>query len=192
MAQVHQAVASRDYPEHGIKKGDIYFYWKPYRQSKRFSKTRPKPSQVEANPTRSAYLAILEALDERIYGATDAQDLQDALREAAKAVYSITKELREKARNIEVVSNNLISTADEVDAWAYAMEHVIDGVDEPGEEPTRPDRRDFDVGEGGDSDYEDALTKYEFDYECWKDFSWEYDGIVKLAAINILCDAPTL
>lgn len=65
MAQVHFVKsAMKDYPEAGIQKGESYYWWRFYRESKRRSKTRPKPSQTTPNETISNVLALVEGLEE--------------------------------------------------------------------------------------------------------------------------------
>lgn len=41
--------ARKDYPEQGIKKGESYYWWKFAFQPKKYSKTKPRRSQLESS-----------------------------------------------------------------------------------------------------------------------------------------------
>ena len=56
--------AARDYPEHGIEKGTSCYWWQHYRQPRRMSKVRPKPSQVASSEYERSLLALVELLQE--------------------------------------------------------------------------------------------------------------------------------
>ena len=125
MARVHTAIARKDYPNSGIKKGDKYWYWTPYRSGKRMSATLPKPSQTESNATRSSYLALQEAAEADIETAATVADVIAVLEAAADEATDIAEELREKAQNIEdgfqhstTQSDDFNQYADDVESWA--------------------------------------------------------------------------
>lgn len=63
MPRVYQRKAGKDYPQHGIKKGDTYFAWSFYREPERKSKTRPLPSQLTNVESEALMLEVYE-LDE--------------------------------------------------------------------------------------------------------------------------------
>lgn len=64
MSRVHHVkAAAKDYPQAGIKKGEPYYWWKNYRQSKQRSKERPKPSQVASSDYARSVLSLVEGLE---------------------------------------------------------------------------------------------------------------------------------
>lgn len=48
MPRVHHVKALKDYPEAGIKKGDMYCHWAFFRGPKQLSKIPPRRSQITA------------------------------------------------------------------------------------------------------------------------------------------------
>jgi hypothetical protein len=54
--------AAKDNPV--AKKGESYWWWKPFKGSKQYSKEEPKPSQTANNPFTSSVLFITEQLAE--------------------------------------------------------------------------------------------------------------------------------
>lgn len=65
MARVHYVKsAAKDYPHAGVKKGEPYYWWKPFRQGKRISKERPKASQVATSEYAQRVLGLVEGLEE--------------------------------------------------------------------------------------------------------------------------------
>jgi hypothetical protein len=56
----HVKSARKDNPDHGIKKGDSYYWWKFMRGGKHYSKTAPQPSQL----TRSEFWSAVYSLGE--------------------------------------------------------------------------------------------------------------------------------
>lgn len=70
--------AARDYPEHGIQKGESYYWWKFRYGGKHMSKTFPKQSQL----TQSSYLSSIYELREREFdgGFDDAESFLDEIK----------------------------------------------------------------------------------------------------------------
>lgn len=73
--------AAKDYPHAGIKKGDPYWWWKPYRMAKQMSKTMPKRSQTAGSDYARNVLSAVEALEawEGEWGEDDRNDLVSQL-----------------------------------------------------------------------------------------------------------------
>lgn len=62
-AKVHLVKSARkDYPAHGIKKGEPYYWWKFRYGGKHYSKTPPPPSQLTQSEFLSEWLSIGEDL----------------------------------------------------------------------------------------------------------------------------------
>ena len=101
MARAHTAKAAKDYPEHGIKKGDTYYYWAHFRGPKQMSKTPPRQSQLTGSSKLSNVYAADEALSDALGDATCPQDVATALEEAAQAVEECISEYDEAVSNLE-------------------------------------------------------------------------------------------
>lgn len=72
MAKVEHKKAGKDYPDQGIKKGDMYYTWSPgFRGPTMRSKTPPRPSQLTANDFLVAYYQVVEAIEDAMADARD-------------------------------------------------------------------------------------------------------------------------
>ena len=60
MPKVHQKTAAKDYPEHGIQKGDTYYSWAFYRQKPRKSKSYPTRGELTQNETKIIVYAVYD------------------------------------------------------------------------------------------------------------------------------------
>jgi hypothetical protein len=128
MARVFTAKAAKDYPNHGIKKGEMYYYWTPgFRGVKQMSKTPPKASQLTTSKMSAAYAAG-EALEEAIDGASCVQDLVDALEEAASEIRSVAEEY-EEASQAETGNGNRVPNADEMEEKAQGLNDWADSLE---------------------------------------------------------------
>lgn len=81
--------AQKDYPEHNIKKGESYYWWKLHRGSKRFSKTAPKRSQL----TGSSFYSTLYDIEDDMIGNANADDNLGGIRDE---VVGALEELRDQ------------------------------------------------------------------------------------------------
>jgi len=199
MPRVHTATARKDYPKFGIIKGDKYYYWTPYRQGRKMSKTRPTPSQVESNATRSGFLAIIESCEAEIDAAGVVKDVKDALCNAADDFDGVVEELRAKSSNIEEgfgheteLSTQFNDQADELESWADELRGAdFDEVEEPGEEPEEPDRDEYE----DDLDYGKAVEEYDCSLEEWEGMKQAYEEALEAAkeeATDLLSSAPDI
>lgn len=100
MSKVNHTKAGKDYPEHDIKKGDMYYWWQNFRCPRQISKTCPKPSQVTANSKLSAVYGISENLEEQASKLGSPGDLIDLLETSASDARDVAEEYRETAENI--------------------------------------------------------------------------------------------
>lgn len=191
--------AQKDYPDYGIKKGDTYYHWTPFRQRKRMSLTLPKPSQVESNGTRSSYLAIQESLEIDIEQATSLEDLDGILSSAAEEIRSVAEELNEKAQNIEEgfghsteLSEQFAEQAGEVEQWADLLKDaVLDDYDSPLDEPVEPVANEY---ENKDT-YESDMVQYNYDkiaYDQALEKSVDELENSKQDVISVIGDAPDI
>ena len=97
----HVKHARKDYPEHDIKKGEPYYWWKFRNSPKQFSKTPPRPQQL----TQSGYMSSV----------FDLNDTQNAICEEFA-------DCKKKHFNENFESS--------VDEWKSAAEELRDGCQE--------------------------------------------------------------
>jgi hypothetical protein len=87
--------AQKDYPEHNIKKGESYYWWKLHRGAKRFSKTRPKRSQL----TGSSFYATLYDIEDDMIGDAEASEELGSLRDEVVSALEELRDQCEESRN---------------------------------------------------------------------------------------------
>ena len=150
MARVRTSVAAKDYPAYGIKKGDTYWHWTPYRQKRRMSATPPRPSQTETNETKADLYGIQEEMSDSLAAALKLETFEDRL-EAVKAAVEAAHEdsegvyeaFNEKADNIEDGFGHETTQSEELREWADEVESWRDELDDY-KEPESDDP-DFDL-----------------------------------------------
>jgi len=132
--------AQKDYPEHGIKKGETYYWWKFRYGGKHMSKTYPKPSQL----TQSDYLSQLYDIQDQISEcqATSQEDLESFVEEIKETLENLKSETEDKLSNMpdqlqysptgELLQeridalDNVISEFDSIDFTNYEEKEVDD------------------------------------------------------------------
>jgi hypothetical protein len=120
MARAFSRVAGKDYPEHGIKKGDLYYYWSVgFRGRKQMSKTPPKQSQLTGSKMSAAY-AAQETAQESIGNATTPEEIKDALEAAADEIEAVADEYQEAA-DATTGNGNRVPNADEMEEKASGL-----------------------------------------------------------------------
>lgn len=152
MARVEEKIARKDYPAEGIKKGEKYYTWTPYRQRTRRSKTYPKPSELSTAKT-ATILAAIETAEQQIADATCPDDIEAAMED----VKSATEEVLDEYQSA-------------LDAWPNGnamleekIEPVQSFMDEL--EGWSPDTSDFDSAVNGDDDEEEDDDEDEEDLD---------------------------
>lgn len=119
--------ARKDYPEHGIERGDSYYWWKFRRGAKHVSKTRPRPSQLTQSSYRSGLLRIQEFIEDGIptlsvkdIESPDKNTVSDfldsvsgTLEEAHGMLDSLRDETEDKVNNLEDAFPNGCPTLDQ-------------------------------------------------------------------------------
>lgn len=101
MARAHFVKrAAKDYPDHGIAKGESYYWWKfmvgGRGGPKRYSKTPPKPSQL----TQSEFLSQFYALEEQIADLKADDGLESSVEEIASDFRELGEEQESKRSNM--------------------------------------------------------------------------------------------
>jgi len=150
--------AQKDYPEHDIKKGDSYYWWKFRFGGKHYSKTPPKPSQL----TQSGFKQSLYDIEERIQGVTVDDDLEafiedmkgelESLRdECQSSLDNMPEHLQESSSSGEMLTNRVESLDSMIDEFG-SIDATDTDVDEDDIKETTKEENPQNEGES-DEDY---------------------------------------
>ena len=93
MPQVHKRKARKDYPEHGIKKGDTYYTWKFRRSAVQRSLKAPLPEQLTQSPFEQEWIPLNREV-------SNFEGTADELRELAERARELGEEQGEKRDNM--------------------------------------------------------------------------------------------
>ncbi|MCK4883576.1 MAG: hypothetical protein KAS30_01770 [Candidatus Diapherotrites archaeon] len=90
--------ARKDYPDHDIKKGESYYWWKFRNSPKQFSKTQPKPQQL----TQSAFFSSVYDIQDMVDGlGTESFDsLQTEVEGIIQAINELGESCQESLDNM--------------------------------------------------------------------------------------------
>jgi len=129
MPRVHHVKKARkDNP--AAKKGEPYYWWKFRYGGKRFSATRPRPSQL----TQSKWAMVLEA-QEAVEDAESLDDLRSALESASETCGDCASEYEEAAEHFggqgenQERADHLMDLQGQIDELVYKLEE-LDNDDE--------------------------------------------------------------
>lgn len=131
MPRVHHRKAAKDYPDHGIAKGEMYYTWSIKMQRGgivRKSKTYPRPSQLTLSP----FLGPLGDLQQDLPNA----DSADALREFADQLRELGEEAQGSFDNMPEglqqgdTGQMLEERAQNCESWADEIEQAADNLEQ--------------------------------------------------------------
>lgn len=134
MPRVHHRKAGKDYTAEGIKKGEMYYYWKIWKSAPRRSKTRPRPSQL----TNSPFLTAVYQAGESLADLTMKDNLRDCVDEIVSELQDLQSESEE---SLDMVPEQLQDThmlterIPELEAFINELDNFDWDETEP-EEPT--------------------------------------------------------
>lgn len=149
------------------KKGESYYWWKFRYGGKRYSKTRPRPSQL----TQSAYFGTIYGIQETIED-TELESYEDfeALVETVREeVESLRDETQSSLDNMAEYNLEYSPTGEMLQERVDALEMIdseIDCIDEfyfneeEFDEP-EPERGDYEDDDDGEVEYNDAYNEWE-------------------------------
>jgi len=196
MARIHHRKARKDYPEHGIKKGDMYYTAQIKtgpRSSRVLRSLKPlKASQMTTSPFRQDYYAMQEAWD-----STEAHTAED-IRSAAEVCRELSEQASESFENmpeslqqadtgqmLENRRDECESKADDLDGFADEFEGL--------EEPEEPDEFEDTDEPGMDHTYDERMAEWQElhdDYAtAMAELSEEQERIIGEAA-ELIGDMP--
>lgn len=136
MAKVHHVKAAKDYPDHGIKKGDTYYKWKLSRHhAEQKSKTYPKRSQLTSSDKLARAYDAIDTLHDAVSRVDDTLNFNDYMSQFSSAIADATTELQEVADEYRESADNIresfseSSTADECEEKADSLESTISDLE---------------------------------------------------------------
>ncbi len=94
MAKVIKHIARKDYPEQGIKKGDVYFQWQLYNCKVQRSLTSPSRQQL----TNSGFLQSAYTIEDNL-NSLDSSESLDVLKEQVESYTEEIEELMSEAQD---------------------------------------------------------------------------------------------
>lgn len=148
MARAHFVKKARkDYPEHGIAKGDSYYWWKFRYGGKRYSKTRPRPSQLTQSDFLSTVYAYQEQIEDIDIDPDDLQSVADELRSVAEELETLGQEQEDKIDNMpdslqdSEVAELLRERGESCSTVAGDLEAAADEIEELGDEEENSEER---------------------------------------------------
>lgn len=128
-AKVHKGKAAKDYPEFGIKKGDVHFSWSLFRQKTRRSLTEPTRSQLEASEFKSSFYEMVDTTLPGCGSVGELEELASAVRELGEEQESKVDELPENFQQGEA-GEKLRNRASELSEWADEIDAAIEELGE--------------------------------------------------------------
>lgn len=163
MPRVKQVTAAKDYPQHGIKKGDKHYTWSlktgPYSSRTYRQIEPPRPSQL----TTSEFLGTIGDISLEFDNLTRDDGLPDALKEIAERIRTLGEEQQDKYDNLpegfqqgstgellEERASNCDSWADDIESAADELAEKLEEID--GKEPH--ELEEFQDLDPEDEDYE--------------------------------------
>lgn len=149
MPKVTSQVARKDYPDHGIKKGDTYYKWEFRFGGAHKSKTFPRPSQLTQSKMSGAY-AAQEALEDALAAATCPNDITSALEACAEEIRSVAEEYEESLNNMPEslqegpTGQDIQEKVDGLNEWADSFDDMVNEVEQIEASEYREGVDDFD------------------------------------------------
>lgn len=171
MPKVHHVKARKDYPEHGIQKGDMHYTWS-LKTGPRSSRTyrqiaKPRPSQL----TTSEFLASLYDWQDSLEAAPDMESISGL----AEEIRSIGETEREKFDNMPE-NFQQGDTGQMLEQRADACEAAADELEEI---HSRWENEFDDAGEEDDEEGDDA------DAEAERRQEWDDNHLEEAKAVSV-------
>lgn len=128
--KVYTKKAAKDYPEHGIKRGDVYYEWCFYRQKPNKSKTYPRESELVSDEDFASALAVFEQFDPNAEVTYDnLQEMISTLTEARDNMESRYDDLNDGLR-AGSVGTTLEERKDQISSTIDTLENIISDLDD--------------------------------------------------------------
>jgi len=147
--------ARKDYPDHGIKKGDTYYWWKFRFGPVHKSKIYPKRQQL----TQSAFLQALYDAEDALGGMCCFDDIAEIVDQLQGMRDECEESLENMPEGLRDSSDSGILLQERIDGLESAISEL-----EQFEEPTREDYEDDDAYDEAISDVIEEAQSTSFDF----------------------------
>lgn len=147
MPKVNTAKAAKDYPNEGIKKGDLYYSWAFFRGPTLRSKTPPRRSQITGSANLSAAYAVEECLEDALGEAKTVGDVVSALEIAASDADNVISDYDDQIGNLEQAFQGGCPALEEAQEKRDGLESWKGELESAKDEVEALDREDFDSDE---------------------------------------------
>lgn len=130
--RVHTKKAAKDYPEHGIKKGETYFTWAFFRQRAQKSKTYPTRSQLTQDEAKQKAYDAFDGFS--LTAEMSAEDVSGAIQSIADELNEAASLFEEKFENIPEglqqgdVGQNIEANKEACESSASELETIVSDV----------------------------------------------------------------
>ena len=128
--------AQKDYPDHGIAKGESYYRWS-LRMGRgsllRMSKTRPRPSQLTTSEYYGTVYAAQEEVEDALAAFADPKGIEDlvaTLRSAAETIEEAGQDCSEKRDSMEASFSGGCPTMDLLEERSVLCESTAQEVNQ--------------------------------------------------------------
>jgi hypothetical protein len=129
--------ARKDYPEHGVKKGESYWWWKfNFSRIKYISKEKPNRSQLTQSSFFSTLWAIEDGIEKRFAGHICSDDIQNELENLISEIEELKDEVQGNLDNMpyQLQESNtgqlLQERIDELENWVSDLNGIDTSIEE--------------------------------------------------------------
>lgn len=122
MPRVHHTKANKDYPNIGVKKGEMYYSWAFYRGPTQRSKTPPRQSQITGSANLSEAYAVGEGLEDALAECKSVSDVVEAIGDAVAAAEDVISGYEETVSNLEQAFQGGCPALEEAQSQLEALE----------------------------------------------------------------------
>lgn len=196
MPRVRSQKAAKDYPTHGIMKGQTYYKWKFFKGPAMMSATFPRRAQL----TRSHFLSTIYDIEDRsIPGLRDSHyrdpdglkgdletikdELQELADDAENSLYNMPESLQQGPTG-ELLQGRVDGVQEMIDSLDGIIDNLPDLPDEkddPGAfDMAEPLRGEFDSVEDFDeaiAEWDEARDEHEDEVTAFEDYESELDEL---------------
>lgn len=149
MARAHFVKKARkDNPV--VKAGESYYWWKFRHSGKKYSKTRPRQSQLTQSEFMGTYYSLLEHMEDELPGISHGPDFEAFVENLVGEILNLADETQDKLYNMpdqlqEGDTGQLMQERiDELESWISELEGIT--VDEQEEEMDDGEREEWASG----------------------------------------------
>lgn len=163
--------ARKDYPEHDIKNGESYFWWKFRKSGKYYSKMRPRRSRL----TQSEFLSTMyDAEDDLAQSASDCMEGKTSIEDVASACDDAANAVRDAGEQCTDNRSNMPDSLQDSETWqlletrSEQCEAIASEIETAAQEIRAIEIKEDDSDEDKEAKREEAAQHVE-------GISWDYE-----------------